>query len=118
MADVKAVTRRVLMVVLTALVLVQTMGALHRVAHAHQSAGIASHVATDNAGVLAAIWGEHRHATECQLLDHACPDLLQMAVWDLPLVWAAPAGVAVWRQAWFALLARFYAVRGPPAALL
>ncbi len=105
---------RAMLGLLLALVLVQTVGVLHRVAHAQQSANTSTPGAADATGGLAAIWGEHSTSAECQLFDQACPDLLHMTqgVWPMPLAeshWTA--GVLADR---FALFERFYAARGPP----
>ena len=114
--------KRALLVLLTALIMLQTVGMLHRVAHAQQSAGVFSHAAPavvkDDVSLLAAIWGEHSNSAECQLFDQTCPDLLHVPVWALPAVSVMP----IWTEALllerFALFERFYAARGPPATLL
>jgi hypothetical protein len=110
------------MLLLTAWVLVQTVGVLHRVAHAQQSAGAFSHAApavlTNDARLLAAIWGDHSNSAECQLFDQSCPDLLNLLVWALPAVPTVPNWGAVFLIEHFALFERFYAARGPPATLL
>ena len=120
--------RRALLVLLTTLVLVQTVGVLHRVAHATGSAhslpsmtvDAASHEVASTAGktnVLTRLWGEHSSLVDCQLFDQACPDVLHHVVLDA-VITAAPQ---VWRlvslQERFALFERFYAARGPPALL-
>ena len=114
--------RRALLLLLTALVLVQTVGVLHRVAHAQQSASVFSHVAPavaqDDVSVLAAIWGDHSNSAECQLFDQTCPDLLHAPAWTLPAVSAVPTWVTAVLRERFALFERFYAARGPPADLL
>jgi hypothetical protein len=114
--------QRVMLVLLTALIMLQTVGVLHRVAHAQQSAGVFSHAAPavvkDDVSLLAAIWGEHSNSAECQLFDQTCPDLLHVPVWALHAVSVMP----IWTEALllerFALFERFYAARGPPATLL
>lgn len=114
--------QRALLVLLTALIMVQTVGVLHRVAHAQQSAGVFSHasaaVVKDDVSLLAAIWGEHSNSAECQLFDQTCPDLLHVPVWALSAVSVVPTWVASVLREHFALFERFYAARGPPAALL
>jgi hypothetical protein len=114
--------QRVLLVLLTALIMVQTVGVLHRVAHAQQSAGVYAHaspaVVKHEVSLLAAIWGDHSNSAECQLFDQACPDLLHSPVWVLSVVAALPTWEAVALRERFALFERFYAARGPPAALL
>jgi hypothetical protein len=114
--------QRAMLVLLTALIMVQTVGILHRVAHAQQSAGVFSHAAPavvkDDVSQLAVIWGDHSNSAECQLFDQTCPDLLQAPVWALSVVSAVPTWVAAALRERFALFERFYAARGPPAALL
>jgi len=114
--------QRVLLVLLTALIMVQTVGVLHRVAHAQQSAGVYGHaspaVVKHEVSLLAAIWGDHSNSAECQLFDQACPDLLHSPVWVVSVVAALPTWEAAALRERFALFERFYAARGPPAALL
>jgi hypothetical protein len=114
--------QRCLLALLTAVILVQTVGVLHRVAHAQQNAGVRSHVMSleskDEVSVLAAIWGEHSNSAECQLFDQTCPDLLYAPVWTVPAVTALPVWAAAALRERFALFERFYAARGPPAVLL
>ena len=110
------------LVLLTALILVQTVGVLHRVVHAQHSAGVWSNampaVAKDDANMLAVMWGEHSNSAECQLFDQTCPDLLHVPFWALPAVSVVPTWDAAQLHERFALFERFYAARGPPAALL
>ncbi len=117
--------QRTALVLLTALVLVQTLGVLHRVAHAHgthsavtaePAASVAS--SQDLMAVLQRLWGDHSHAVDCQLFDQTCPDLLGAPVWALPAVTALPVWGAAELRERFALFERFYAARGPPAVLL
>ena len=114
--------QRLLSVLLAALILVQTVGLMHRVAHAQQSAGAFSHAApavlTDDASLLAAIWGDHSNSAECQLFDQSCPDLHNVPIWALSAVSAVPTSGAAFLSERFALFERFYAARGPPAVLL
>ena len=114
--------QRALLVLLTALIMVQTVGLLHRVAHAQQSAGVLPHAAPavvkDDVSQLAAIWGDHSNSAECQLFDQACPDLLHLPVWALLVLAAVPTWGAAVLSERFALFERFYAARGPPAVLL
>jgi len=111
-----------LLVLLTALIMVQTVGVLHRAAHAQQSMGSLSHAAPvvvkDDASLLTAIWGDHSNSAECQLFDQTCPDLLHVPVWALSAVSAVPTWTAAALSERFALFERFYAARGPPAHLL
>ena len=114
--------QRIVLVLLTALIMVQTVGVLHRVAHAQQSAGAFSNaapvVAEGDVSLLAAIWGDHSNSAECQLFDQTCPDLLNWPVWSLPALSANSTWMAAALSERFALFERFYAARGPPAALL
>lgn len=118
--------RCVLLAMLTALVLVQSVGVLHRVAHAHHSASDVSTQAQvtdvtnphEGSVLLARLWGQHSSLAECQLFDHMCPDLwLTPTMALLPLL-PAPTWTALVLQERFALFERFYAARGPPVALI
>lgn len=110
--------RRVLWLLLVTLLCVQTVGVLHRVVHAKQSKGVTAHAVSHTTESLAGIWGEHSNSAECQLFDQTCPDLLQLPVWALPTTLPLTLWTAAARQERFALVERFYAARGPPAALL
>ena len=110
--------RRVLLALLTALMLVQTVGVLHRVAHAQQSSGVTTHAVVNSSSVLASIWGEHSNSAECQLFDQACPDLLHTPAWTLPVAMLALLWTVAVLSERFALFERFYAARGPPVALI
>ncbi len=114
--------RGAVLALLTALVLLQTVGVLHRVAHAHglHSSVAAAEGATakpsalDLMASLQRLWGEHSNAVDCQLFDQTCPD-----AWHTPdLVLMPVLPVARWMvatlQERFALVERFYAARGPP----
>ncbi|WP_310610807.1 hypothetical protein [Limnohabitans sp.] len=106
--------RRLLLICLVALVWVQTVGVVHRVAHAKPNASVSTHRVSDSSGVLAAILGEHSNAVECQLFDQTCPDLLYTsALWLMPVV-SVPTWTALVLHERFALVERFYAARGPP----
>jgi hypothetical protein len=120
--------RRALLVLLTTLVLVQTVGVLHRVAHATGSAhslpsmtvDAAPHEAastTNKTTVLTRLWGEHSSLVDCQLFDQACPDVLHHVVLDAVITAAPQVWYVVSLQERFALFERFYAARGPPALL-
>jgi hypothetical protein len=111
------VVRSALLVLLTALVLVQTVGVLHRVAHAQHQAGVNSHQPTEAHSHLAAIWGEHGNSADCQLFDQTCPDLLHVPLLAMLVFAAVPVWLAATLSERFALFERFYAARGPPAAL-
>lgn len=111
------VVRSALLVLMTALVLVQTVGVLHRVAHAQHQAGVNSHQPTEAHSHLAAIWGEHGNSADCQLFDQTCPDLLHVPLLAMLVFAAVPVWLAATLSERFALFERFYAARGPPAAL-
>ena len=109
--------RSALLVLLTALVLMQTVGVLHRVAHAQHQAGVTSPQPTEAHSHLAAIWGEHGNSADCQLFDQTCPDLLHAPMLAMSVFAAVPVWLAATLRERFALFERFYAARGPPAAL-
>lgn len=114
MADVQRGLHRMVLVLLTALVLVQTLGLLHRVVHGHSALSV-SIPSTDGVSPhWQRLWGEHSNAVDCQLFDQSCPD-----IWHVPLllvmtVMPASRWVAETRRERFALVERFYAARGPP----
>lgn len=109
--------RAVLLALLTTLLWVQTVGLLHRVAHAQQSTMVSKHLTSRTSGPLAALWGEHGNSAECQLFDQACPDLLEINVWiAIPPLVLLMLGEAVLVER-FALFDRLYAARGPPVTL-
>lgn len=118
--------RHMLLALLAALLLVQSVGVLHRVAHAHHSANaVSTHAQTidatnthEGAALLARLWGEHSSLAECQLFDQTCPDLLLIPTMALLPLLPAPSWTAQVLQERFALFERFYAARGPPAALI
>ena len=117
--------RRALLLLLTALVLVQTLGVLHRVAHAHGmhsavTAELATSIASsqDLMAGLQRLWGDHSHAVDCQLFDQNCPDALHTPAWVLMPILPAHSWLAATLRERFALFERFYAARGPPAVLL
>lgn len=119
--------RWALLALLTTLVLVQTVGMLHRVAHATGSAHSLLSMAvevpheaaspTDKTNVLARLWAEHSSWVDCQLFDQACPDVLHHVVLDAVTVATPQVWCVVALQERFALFERFYAARGPPALL-
>lgn len=119
--------RYVLLALLTAFVLVQTLGVLHRVAHAHNAHPAAVSVfgvetaAASNPGMftsLQRLWGGHSNAVDCQLFDQNCPDALHTPHLVLMPVIPAHGWLAATLHERFALFERFYAARGPPAVLL
>lgn len=114
--------RRMLLLLLTALILVQTLGVLHRVAHAHSPHATTTYVDTTpntlpgdlSPGLLKRLWGEHSSWVECQLFDQTCPDLLHATPVMDSVLPASPVWAQVVLQERFALFERFYAARGPP----
>ena len=115
----------VVLVLLTALVFVQTIGVMHRVAHAHGTHSVmavegatAASSGQDLMAGMQRLWGDHSHAVDCQLFDQNCPDALHTPVWVfVPEQYAHSWQAATLRER-FALFERFYAARGPPAVLL
>ena len=124
MADVQRGLQRMVLALLTALVLVQTLGVLHRVVHAHSTHGVtvadgatdvpATHGPMDH---LQRLWGDHSNAVDCQLFDQNCPDALHTPAWVLMPAMPALGWLAAALHERFALFERFYAARGPPAVL-
>ena len=118
--------RRVLMTLLAVLVLVQSVGVLHRVAHAHNlSSAVSAQAQTVDdtkqpqaSSLLSRFWGEHSSWVECQLFDQACPDQLLTPTWGLAPALFDSVLIAVVLLERFVLFERFYASRGPPAALI
>jgi hypothetical protein len=113
--------RRALLLLLTALVLVQTAGVLHRVVHAHgpiSASSVSQQVAsvTDENLVrdLQRLWGEHSNSAECQLFDQTCQDALSTPVVLLMPVLLPASWMTAALHVRFALVERFYAARGPP----
>ena len=106
--------RRMVLALLAALVLLQTLGVMHRVVHAPQSRGAPVHLAADTSDVWAAIWGEHSSSADCQLFDQSCPDIghLPVVPWQLAPVIAVEVSDALYQR--LTQRAHFYATRGPP----
>lgn len=118
--------RRVLMVLLMGLVVVQSVGQLHRVAHAHQTSSVVSAQGprVDNAldhpsssSLLARLWGDHSSLADCQLFDQTCPDMLWMPTLAVAPELSVPNWTTEVLHERFALFERFYGARGPPPAL-
>jgi hypothetical protein len=119
-----APVQRWVLVLLTALVLAQTLGVIHRVAHAH---GTHSEVAVEGATEAASgqdlmaglqrLWGDHSHAVDCQLFDQSSPDALHTPAWGAMPALPAHSWLTATLHERFALFERFYAARGPPAVL-
>ena len=120
--------RRCLMVLALLVLLAQSLGLAHRFVHPAAlgplSAPVANHAGAADDGTPAPLagWfgllGEHKSATDCQLFDQLCLDGLRTLL-ALPLAFLVPH---VWRRLGlserFALHARFFAARAPPAVLI
>lgn len=105
--------RRALLSLLACLVLIQTVGLVHRVAHVPDLHDRIDHPASS----LSFLWADHGSTSDCQLFDHACPDLLHTAA---PALTTAP-NLSAWSVPWYkergALFERFFAARAPPETL-
>ena len=112
-----ALVRRMLLALAVALVLVQTLGVLHRVMHAsHGARTVVS--APEVQTIFSGLWGDHTQANDCQSFDQASPDLLHSAA-TAPVVQPMPAQwYSVVLHERFALFERFFSARGPPASTL
>lgn len=110
-------THRLLLAFALALVLVQTLGAMHRLFHAGH--GAHSQVSSwEEKNTFSVLWGEHSKASDCQSFDQASPDVLQGAV-DTTQVLPLPSlRLVLQLQERYALPGRFFAARGPPVALI
>lgn len=124
MADAQRGLYRMVLVLLTALVLVQTLGVLHRVVHANSAHSLA--VADNTTATpltdtpipqLQRLWGEHSNAVDCQLFNQSCPDMWHAPPLVTMPTMPAPSWLAATLRERFALVERFYAARGPPAVL-
>ena len=116
--------RRACLLLLTALVLMQTLGVMHRVAHAHHLHRVAVTQADTDVpaspelfSCLQRLWGEHSNTAECQLFDQSCPDAWHTPAWVGMLMMPATSWLLAALRERFALFERFYAARGPPAVL-
>jgi hypothetical protein len=120
--------RRVVLLWLTVLVLVQTVGVLHRIAHpigkAHAMLAVSSVDAltthdvapsSETAHAWSRLWGDHSSLADCQLFDQACPDGLHHTLFNALTLTVAHLWQVATAQAYFSLFERFYAARGPPA---
>ncbi|WP_310627107.1 hypothetical protein [Limnohabitans sp.] len=104
--------RRALLVLLMALVLVQTVGVLHRVVHAH---GTHRMTAVEGMAALQSLWADHSNAVNCQLFDQSCSDALHVTIaMAQPVLFISDWPAATMHER-FALFERSYAARGPPA---
>lgn len=107
-----------LSLLLVCVLLAQTLGLMHRVAHAKQSAGLHTHTQAQGAHGVNTLWADHSSASECRLFDQNAPDLLTLS--QAPVV--QDHSLPLWRT--LVLLARsvqferFYAAQAPPVALI
>ena len=109
--------RQVLLWLLTAMVLAQTVGLLHRVVHAKRDGEVVASASLHaTASSFSALWGEHSNASDCQQFDQSCPDLLFHTAWSLPVQTLPALWLLALLRERFALFERFYAARGPPPA--
>ena len=121
MADARRGLHRLVLVLLIAFVLVQTMGVLHRVVHVHSLHSVAvaenspaaplSHASLPH---LQRLWGEHSNAVDCQLFDQSCPDIWHAILLVTMPIMPSPSWLVATLRERFALFERFYAARGPP----
>lgn len=102
---------------LVVVLLAQTMGVMHRIAHSKQIEGASTHLGRDGASPLYSLWGDHSNASDCRVFDQNCPDLLVFSNWQLSLAQSLPAWIVAVCHARFSLFERFYSAQGPPAAL-
>lgn len=111
------IASRMLTLLLAVLLLAQTIGAMHRIAH-YKHADIAyAQLAVEIASPVHSLWGDHSNASDCRVFDQNCPDLLVFSNWQLSLAQSLPAWIVAVCQARFSLFERFYSAQGPPAAL-
>ena len=102
---------------LAVLLLAQTMGAMHRVAHYKQTESAVAHVVSENSSPINALWGDHSNPSDCRVFDQSCPDLLELSDGQISLSTSPSLWVVAGLQARFALFERFYLAHGPPAAV-
>jgi hypothetical protein len=108
-------TSRLLSVLLVVMLLAQTLGALHKVAHARGMGGSAT---TESGGFIDSLWGHQQgDSSDCQAFDQSCPDLLGFSDWHLSLPESTPHWIVADAQAQFAHFERYYSSRGPPVTL-
>lgn len=101
------------LLLLTAIVLVQTVGVLHRVAHSHTSNASVS-VSETTVADLTRLWGEHGSLAECQIFDQVASDFLQASNLETVALLLFFAWIKTASPERYSLFERFYAARGPP----
>ena len=121
--------RRGLLALVLLVLLAQSLGLAHRFVHASNSGlahaqamaeGSQAEAAVPNAGAPAPwawVFGEHKSTADCQLFDQLCQHAIA-AVLSLTLAFAMPtAWLRLALRERFALHARFFSARAPPAVL-
>lgn len=109
--------RLLLLAMVLALVLVQSLGALHRLLHVGH--GVHSQATSwEEKNSFAALWAEHGNASDCQSFDQAAPDVLQSAILATLVMPPPNLRLVMVLQDRFASPERFFAARGPPVALI
>jgi hypothetical protein len=106
-----------LAMLLVLLLLAQTLGAMHRVAHAKPMESAASHVVSETSNSIQALWGDHSNGSDCRVFDQTCPDLVEFSNWQIAPSIPSFFWAGALLQARFTLFERFYLAHGPPAAL-
>ncbi len=109
--------RQMMLALLTTLVLLQTIGMVHRVVHPNPNLVTPAQAVEQKVDVLAAIWCDHQNPGLCQLIDHASADVLVTSTMASVALPALHIWYALSLHERFALFERFYAARGPPAVL-
>lgn len=107
----------ILMLLIGVVWLAQTLGAMHRVAHAKHFQGHVPQVEVVAPHPVDALWGDHSNASDCRVFDQNSPDLLGCSQLALTLPFAMPAWGAMALPVRLMLFERFYAAQGPPVAL-
>jgi hypothetical protein len=105
-------TRSLLSVLFVVLLLAQTIGAMHRVAHAK---GSGEQVASESLEGVNSLWGQHSNSSDCQAFDQNCPDLLVFSNWQFSLTQLIPVWIITNLQAQFSNFERFYSAQAPPS---
>jgi hypothetical protein len=107
-------TSSLLPVLFVVLLLAQTMGAMHRVAHAQSSI---EQGASENLEGLNSLWSNHGNSSDCQSFDQSCPDLLLLSSWHFTPTQLIPVWIVTNLQAQFSYFERFYSAQAPPVSL-
>jgi hypothetical protein len=107
-------TNSLLSVLFVVLLLAQTIGMMHRIAHA---SGSVEHVASEKASFINSLWGDHSKSSDCHAFDQSCPDLFVIAHWQQSLTQSIPEWMVVDSNAAYSNFERFYSAQGPPVSL-